>query len=70
VIADISVPDWFATISIPGLGSAFIERRARKMAQTVASEVEGQPRQQDVPAGRLTRIQDDKAVRDIAPAAL
>src|SRR5215216_2908916 len=39
VIADISVPNRFGVISIPGLGGAFIDRRVRKLARTVVAEV-------------------------------
>ena len=39
VVADISVPDRFGMISIPGLGGAFIDRRVRTLAQTVVAEV-------------------------------
>src|SRR3954468_19760201 len=68
VIADISVPDRFGVISIPGLGGAFIDRRVRSLAQTVVAEVTDQKR--EVPVKRLTRVEDDDVVRYIAPSVL
>ncbi|WNG90637.1 hypothetical protein [Mycobacterium sp. ITM-2016-00318] len=70
VIADISVPNRFGVISIPGLGGAFIDRRVRNLARTVVAEVTDQSRKQDVPVKRLTRIQDDDVVHYVAPSAL
>src|ERR1700761_1962518 len=62
VIADISVPDRFGVISIPGVGGVFIDRRVRKLAQTVVAEVTDQSREHN-PVKRLTRTQDDDVVR-------
>ena len=70
VVADISVPDRFGMISIPGLGGAFIDRRVRTLAQTVVAEVTGQSREQHRSVKRLTRTQEDDVVRYVAPSAL
>jgi hypothetical protein len=70
VIADISVPDRFGVISIPGVGGVFIDRRVRKLAQTVVAEVTDQSREQNPSVKRLTRTQDDDVVRYVAPSAL
>ncbi|MEU5759972.1 hypothetical protein [Nocardia sp. NPDC047648] len=70
VLADISVPDRFAVISIPGLGGAFIERRVRDLARTVVAEVTGRSGEQHAPAKRLERVQDDDVVHYLAPSAL
>ena len=47
VIADISVPDRFGVISIPGVGGVFIDRRVRNLAQTVVAEVTSQSKKQN-----------------------
>src|SRR3954447_4285026 len=39
VIADISVPDRFGVISVPGVGGVFIDRRVKDLARTVVAEV-------------------------------
>jgi hypothetical protein len=70
VIADISVPNRFGVISIPGLGGAFIDRRVRNLARTVVAQVTCQSRRQEAPVKRLTRIQDDDVVHYVAPSAL
>ena len=70
VIADISVPNRFGVISIPGLGGAFIDRRVRNLARTVVAEVTRQSSKQEAPVKRLTRIQDDDVVHYVAPSAL
>ena len=70
VIADISVPNRFGVISIPGLGGAFVDRRVRRLARTVVAEVTGGPRKQEAPVKRLTRVQDDDVVHYVAPSAL
>ena len=70
VIADISVPDRFGVISIPGLGGAFIDRRVRTLAQTVVAEVTDRSEHHSPSVKRLTRTQDDDVVRYVAPSAL
>ncbi len=70
VIADISVPNHFGVISLPGLGGAFVDRRVRNLARTVVAEVTCQARKQCAPVKRLTRIQDDDVVHYIAPSAM
>jgi hypothetical protein len=70
LIADISVPNRFGVISIPGLGGAFIDRRVRNLARTVVAEVTSQSTKQEPPVKRLTRIQDDDVVHYVAPSAL
>jgi hypothetical protein len=70
VIADISVPNRFGMISIPGLGGAFVDRRVKNLARAVVAEVTDRSRQQDAPVKRLTRIQDDDVVHYVAPSAL
>jgi hypothetical protein len=70
VIADISVPDRFGVISIPGLGGAFIDRRVRSLARAVVAEVTCQASKQDAPVKRLKRVQDDDAVHYLAPSAV
>jgi hypothetical protein len=70
VIADISVPDRFAVISIPGVGGVFVDRRVRELAQTVVAEVTSQSKKQNPSMKRLTRTQDDDVVRYVAPSAL
>jgi hypothetical protein len=70
VVADISVPDRFAVISIPGVGGVFVDRRVRKLAQTVVAEVTDQSREHNPSVKRLTRTQDDDVVRYVAPSAL
>jgi hypothetical protein len=69
VIADISVPNRFGVISIPGLGGAFVDRRVRNLARTVVAEVTDRSRKHS-PAKRLTRIADDDVVRYVAPSPL
>jgi hypothetical protein len=70
VIADISVPNRFGVISIPGVGGVFVDRRVRNLAQTVVAEVTSQSRKQNSSVKRLTRTQDDDVVRYVAPSAL
>jgi hypothetical protein len=70
VIADISVPDRFGVISIPGLGGAFVERRVTNLARTVVAEVTSRSRSEKAAVKRLTRLQDDNAVHYVAPSAL
>jgi hypothetical protein len=70
VVADISVPDRFGMISIPGLGGAFIDRRVKTLAQTVVAEVTDRSRNHSPSVRRLTRTQDDDVVRYVAPSAL
>ena len=70
VIADISVPNRFGVISIPGLGGAFIDRRVKGLARTVVAEVTPQSKEQPSPVKRLTRIEDDDVVRYVAPSAM
>lgn len=69
VIADISVPDRFGVISIPGLGGAFVERQVMNLTRTVVSEVSSRLGSQKAAVKRLTRIQDDDAVHYVAPSA-
>ncbi|MFI7195205.1 hypothetical protein ACIBQ0_36210 [Nocardia nova] len=52
VLADISVPDRFAVISIPGLGGAFIRRRVRDLARAVVAEMTSRPSPRQAPAPR------------------
>jgi hypothetical protein len=70
VIADISVPSRFGVISIPGLGGAFIDRRVRKLAETVVAEVTEQPKNRELPGKLMTRIEDDDVIHYVAPSAL
>jgi hypothetical protein len=70
VVADISVPDRFGMISIPGLGGAFIDRRVKTLAQTVVAEVTDRSRNHSPSVKRLTRTQDDDVVSYVAPSAL
>jgi hypothetical protein len=69
VIADISVPNRFGLISIPGVGGVFIDRRVRNLARTVVAEVTDQSRKRPS-VKRLTRMQDDGVVRYVAPSPL
>ncbi len=69
VIADISVPDRFGVISIPGVGGAFIERRVRELARTVVAEVTSQAGERDPAVKRLIRTADEGGVRYFAPSA-
>ena|SRR5215217_571324 len=68
VITDISVPNRFGVISIPGVGGVFIDHRVRNLAQTVVAEVTDQNHNTSVK--RLTRIQDDDVIRYVAPTAM
>ena len=70
VIADISVPDRFGVISIPGVGGVFIDRRVRNLAQTVVAEVTDRSSEHSPSVKRLTRTQDDDVIRYVAPSAL
>jgi hypothetical protein len=70
VIADISVHDQFGLISIPGVGGLFINRRVKKLAQTVVAEVTGQSEKHNGSVKRLTRTQEGGVVRYVAPKAL
>src|SRR4051794_20100500 len=70
VIADISVPDRFGVISIPGLGGAFVERRVMNLARTVVAEVTSRSGSEKAAVKRLTRLQDDDAVHYVAPSPL
>lgn len=70
VIADISVPNRFGVISIPGLGGAFIDRQVKKLARTIVIEVTSQSEKHESPVKRLTRIQDEDVVHYVAPSAL
>ena len=70
VIADISLQNRFGLISLPGLGGWSIDRRVRKLAQTVVAEVTSRSEKKHRPATRLTRTQDGDVVRYIAPAGL
>src|SRR6476469_7076182 len=63
VIADISVPDRFGVISIPGVGGVFIDRRVRNLAQTVVAEVTDRSSAHSTSVKRLTRKQDDNVIR-------
>jgi hypothetical protein len=70
VLADISVPNRFGVISIPGLGGVFIERQVRNLARTVVAEVTCQSTKQEAPVKRLRRVQDVDVVHYVAPSAL
>lgn len=70
VLADVSVPDRFAVISIPGLGGAFIQRRVHHLARTVVTEMTGRSPRRDTPAPRLQRVQDDHGIHYLAPSAM
>jgi hypothetical protein len=70
VIADISVPDRFGVISIPGVGGVFIDRRVRTMVQIIVAEVTSQSGKHKPSVRRLTRTQDDDVVRYFAPSTL
>lgn len=67
VVADISVPHRFAVISVPSVGGLFIGRRVRSMVESVVNEVVEDRDGHDAPFGRLTRIEDEGAVRYAAP---
>jgi hypothetical protein len=69
LIADISVPDRFAMISIPGLGGAFVDRRVKTLARIVVAEMTNHSKLSPH-VKRLTRIQDDDVVHYVAPSAL
>jgi hypothetical protein len=70
VIADISLPDRFGVISIPGVGGLFIDRRVRNLAQTVVAEVTDRSSTHNPSVKRLTRTQDDDVIHYVAPSAL
>jgi hypothetical protein len=70
VVADISVPNRFGVISIPGLGGAFVDRRVKDVARTIVAEVTEQSGKHNPSVKRLTRTQDDDVVRYVAPSAL
>ncbi|OBB38832.1 hypothetical protein [Mycobacterium sp. 852002-51961_SCH5331710] len=70
VIAEISVPDRLGVISIPGVGGVFIDRRIRKLAQTVVAEIERQSDKPTPALKRLKRTQENDLVRYVAPSAL
>ncbi|WP_307796704.1 hypothetical protein [Williamsia soli] len=70
VIADISVPDRFAVISVPGLGGIAVDRRVRALTQAAVAEVVHPSSQDNHPEGRLTRSEDGSRVRYLAPSAL
>lgn len=68
LIVDISLPCRFGLISIPGVGGWFIDRRVRRLVQTVVTEVtEGE---QPPSAQRFTRKREDDVVRYFAPKTL
>jgi hypothetical protein len=48
----------------------FIDRRVRKLAQTVVAEVTDHSREHNPSVKRLTRTQDDEVVSYVAPSAL
>ncbi|MGW5517591.1 hypothetical protein [Nocardia africana] len=58
VLADISVPDRFAVISIPGLGGAFIQRRVRGLARAVVAEMTSRSSPHKAATERLNRVQE------------
>lgn len=70
VIADISLENRFGLISIPGVGGVFIDRRVRRLAQTVVAEVLCQLDSPNRSLKRLRRMQDDDVVRYVAPTSL
>lgn len=70
VIADISLPDRFGMISIPGVGGLFIDRRVKNVARTIVAEVTDQSHEGISSARGLTRTQDRNVVRYLAPTAL
>ncbi len=70
LIANISVPNRLAVISIPGLGGAFIDRQVTNLARAVVAELTDQPSPKSATMKRLTRIQDDDAIHYVAPSAL
>ncbi|WP_036511212.1 hypothetical protein [Nocardia aobensis] len=70
VLADISVPDRFAVISIPGLGGAFIQRRVRGLARAVVAEMTSRSSPQKAATERLNRVQDGDIVHYLAPSVL
>jgi len=69
VIAEISVPDRLAVISIPGMGGLFIDRRVRNLARTVVAEVSREAGDRGAPMMRMTRTQNDDVIRYTAPSA-
>jgi hypothetical protein len=70
VVADISLQNRFGLISIPAAGGLFIDRRVRNLAQTVVTEVTGQPTERNPSVKRLKRTQEGDVVRYLAPTAL
>jgi hypothetical protein len=70
VIADISVPDRFGVISIPGVGGVFIDRRVNNLARIVVAEVTDRSYNGNPTVRRLTRTQDHGIVHYVAPTAL
>src|SRR4051794_10580767 len=70
VIADISLPDRFGVISIPGVGGVFIDRRVRHLAQTVVAEVTNRSSTDNPSVKRLARTQDDDVIRYVAQSPL
>lgn len=70
VIAEISVPDQFGVISIPGVGGVFIDRRVSELARIVVAEVADRSYSGTSRVQRLTRTQDRGVVRYVAPTSL
>lgn len=67
VVAEISVPHRFGVISVPSVGAVFISRRMRTMVESVVYEVSGHRNGRVPTFGRLTRTEDEEAVRYVAP---
>lgn len=70
VVADISVPNRFGVISIPGLGGAFTTGQVNDLAHTVVTEVSGPSSTLQVPARRLRRVEDHGIIHYVAPSGL
>ncbi|OBF34971.1 hypothetical protein A5724_16545 [Mycobacterium sp. ACS1612] len=68
VVADISVPQRFGVISVPSVGGLLISRRVRTMVKSVVHEVTGERDAKAAAFSRLTRTEDQGAVRYAAPS--
>jgi hypothetical protein len=68
VIAEISVSDRFALLSVPGVGGMFIDRRISTLVQAVVTEVSS--RESPTSVKGMTRRHKDDVVRYFAPQSL
>lgn len=70
IIAEIDLSKRLGVISIPGMGAAFVDRRARNLARMIVTEVSRGPAEPGAENERFQRVQDHDVVQYVSPSRL